>query len=131
MWPAVSWANVSDWGRAASARRSPSTSRARLPLTVDGRRYRLIMGIIGWILIGLIMGTIAKAVLPGLHEGGWLTTILLGIVGGLVGGFLGNLFFGVGIGHFFSIRTWVLAFVGSIIVLAIWGAIKGRTSTRA
>ena len=62
---------------------------------------------------------------------GWLTTILLGIVGGVVGGFLGNLFFGVGIGHFFSIRTWVLAFVGSIIVLAIWGAVKGRTSTRA
>ena len=89
------------------------------------------MGILGWILIGLIMGTIAKAVLPGLHQGGWLTTILLGIVGGLVGGFLGNLFFGVGIGHFFSIRTWLLAFVGSIIVLAIWGAVKGRTSTRA
>jgi len=100
-------------------------------LPVDRRRYRSIMGILGWILIGLIMGTIAKAVLPGLHQGGWLTTILLGIVGGVVGGFLGNLFFGVGIGHFFSIRTWVLAFVGSIIVLAIWGAVKGRTSTRA
>ena len=87
------------------------------------------MGIIGWILIGLIMGMIAKTVLPGLHQGGWLSTILLGIVGGLVGGFLGKLFFGVGLGTFFSIRTWVLAFVGSIIVLAIWGAIKGRTST--
>ena len=89
------------------------------------------MSILGWLLIGLIMGTIAKAVLPGLHRGGWFTTILLGIVGGLVGGFLGRTFFHTDLGSFFSIRTWVLAFIGSIIVLAIWGAIKGRTSTKA
>ncbi len=86
------------------------------------------MGIIGWILIGLIMGTIARAVLPGLADGGWITTILLGIVGGIVGGLIGKLAFGVGLGSFFSLRTWLLAFVGSIVVLAIWGAIKGRTS---
>ena len=88
------------------------------------------MGIIGWILIGLIVGAIAKAVLPGLHRGGWLTTMLLGIVGALVGGWLGGIFFHVGLGSFFSIRTWVLAFVGSIIVLAIWNAITGHGPLR-
>jgi uncharacterized membrane protein YeaQ/YmgE (transglycosylase-associated protein family) len=52
----------------------------------------------------------------------------MGIVGGIVGGLIGRLAFGVGLGSFFSLRTWLLAFVGSIVVLAIWGAIKGRTS---
>lgn len=56
--------------------------------------------------------------------------MLLGIVGGLVGGFLGSVFFDVGLGGFFSLRTWVLAFVGSLIVLVIWGALKGRTTTK-
>jgi uncharacterized membrane protein YeaQ/YmgE (transglycosylase-associated protein family) len=88
------------------------------------------MGLLGWLLIGLIMGSIAKAVLPGLSNGGWISTIVLGVVGAIVGGFLGKLVFGVGLSHFFSARTWGLAFVGSIIVLAIWGAIHGRTSTK-
>ncbi|HEU5484011.1 MAG TPA: GlsB/YeaQ/YmgE family stress response membrane protein [Microlunatus sp.] len=84
------------------------------------------MGIIGWILIGLIMGALAKAALNK-KSGGWLSTLLIGVIGALVGGFLGSVAFGRGIGSFFSPWTWLLAFVGSVIVLAIWSAISGRS----
>ncbi len=89
------------------------------------------MGILGWIILGLIMGALAKAVLPGRQGGGWLATLLLGVVGAIVGGLLGSLIFGRPLGEFWSLYTWLMAFVGSIIVLAIWGAIKGRSGSRA
>ena len=87
------------------------------------------MGIIGWILIGLIMGALAKAALN--RKGGtWVGSLLIGVVGALVGGFLGSIAFGRGIGSFWSPWTWLLAFVGSVIVLAVWGAISGRAPKR-
>ena len=91
---------------------------------------RLIaMGIIGWILIGLIMGALAKAALN--RKGGsWVGSLLIGVVGALVGGFLGSVAFGRGIGSFWSPWTWLLAFVGSVIVLAVWGAISGRAAPK-
>jgi uncharacterized membrane protein YeaQ/YmgE (transglycosylase-associated protein family) len=79
------------------------------------------MSIIGWIVLGLIAGAIAKAILPGRQSGGWLVTLLLGIVGALLGGFLGSALFGVTLGSFFEIRTWLLAIGGALIVLLIWG----------
>jgi uncharacterized membrane protein YeaQ/YmgE (transglycosylase-associated protein family) len=79
------------------------------------------MGIIGWIVLGLIAGAIAKAVLPGTQGGGWIVTLVLGVVGALLGGFLGSVIFGVGLQDFFSITTWLLAIGGSIIVLLIYG----------
>jgi uncharacterized membrane protein YeaQ/YmgE (transglycosylase-associated protein family) len=88
------------------------------------------MGIIGWIFLGLIAGAIAKAILPGKQRGGWLITILLGIVGALLGGFLGSAILNVGLGSFFEIRTWLLAIGGSLIVLLIWGLVT-RGSRRA
>ncbi|MHB1007754.1 MAG: GlsB/YeaQ/YmgE family stress response membrane protein [Propionibacteriaceae bacterium] len=78
------------------------------------------MGILGWIVLGLVAGAIAKAILPGSQGGGWIVTLLLGVVGALLGGFLGGLIFGVNLGSFFEIRTWLLAIGGSIIVLLIW-----------
>ena len=51
------------------------------------------MGIIGWILIGLIMGAIARAIVPGKQKGGWIVTLLLGIVGALLGGFIASAVF--------------------------------------
>ena len=81
------------------------------------------MGILGWIVLGLIVGAIAKAILPGRQRGGWLVTLLLGIVGALLGGFLGSAIFNVGLGSFFEIRTWLLAIAGSLIVLLIWGLV--------
>ncbi len=85
------------------------------------------MGILGWIVLGLIVGAIAKAILPGKQGGGWVVTLLLGIVGALLGGFLGSALFGVTLGSFFEIRTWLLAIGGALIVLLIWGfATRGR-----
>lgn len=88
------------------------------------------MTIIGWILLGLIAGAIAKAILPGAQGGGWIVTIILGIVGALLGGFLGSVLFGVGLEEFFSIQTWLLAIGGSILVLLIYGLVT-RGSRRA
>lgn len=88
------------------------------------------MGIIGWIVLGLIAGAIAKAILPGRQGGGWIITLILGIVGALLGGFLGSAIFGVDLGGFFDIRTWLLAIGGAIVVLLIYGLVT-RGSRRA
>ena len=85
------------------------------------------MGIIGWIILGLIAGAIAKLIMPGRQGGGWLITLVLGVVGALLGGFLGNLLFNRPIEEFFSIYTWLLAIGGALIVLLIYGlATRGR-----
>jgi len=87
------------------------------------------VGILGWIILGLAAGAIAKLILPGRQGGGWLITLLLGVVGALLGGFLGSVLFGVGLEDFWSIQTWLLAIVGAIIVLLIYGLVtRGRTS---
>ncbi len=88
------------------------------------------MSIIGWIILGLIAGAIAKAILPGTQGGGWLITLLLGVVGALLGGFLGSVLFGVGIEGFFDLSTWLLAIGGAILVLLIYGLVT-RSSRRA
>jgi uncharacterized membrane protein YeaQ/YmgE (transglycosylase-associated protein family) len=84
------------------------------------------MGIIGWIVLGLIVGAIAKLIIPGKDPGGILVTLLLGVVGAFLGGLLGNWLFGVGIERFWSLNTWILAVVGSVIVLGIYRLIAGR-----
>lgn len=84
------------------------------------------MGILGWIVLGLIAGAIAKLILPGKQGGGWIVTMLLGIVGALLGGWIGSMLFDVSIEEFWSLETWLLAIAGSIIVLLIWGLIFGR-----
>jgi uncharacterized membrane protein YeaQ/YmgE (transglycosylase-associated protein family) len=88
------------------------------------------MGILGWIVLGLIAGAIAKLILPGRQGGGWIITIVLGIVGAILGGFLGNLLFGVELGTFFDLRTWLLAIGGALVVLLIYG-LATRGSRRA
>jgi uncharacterized membrane protein YeaQ/YmgE (transglycosylase-associated protein family) len=88
------------------------------------------MGIIGWIVLGLVAGAIAKAILPGTQGGGWIITIVLGIVGALLGGFLGSVLFNVNISEFWSLQTWLLAIGGSILVLLIYGLLT-RGSRRA
>ena len=79
------------------------------------------MGIIGWIILGLIAGAIAKAIMPGKQGGGWITTILLGVVGAVLGGWIGSALFKVGINEFWSLSTWLLAIGGALLVLVIWG----------
>jgi len=84
------------------------------------------MGFIAFLILGLIAGAIAKAILPGRQGGGWLITLLLGVIGAFLGGWLGSLLFDVAITEFFSISTWLLAIGGSIIVLLIYGAVVNR-----
>ncbi|WGW12068.1 GlsB/YeaQ/YmgE family stress response membrane protein [Saxibacter everestensis] len=86
------------------------------------------MGFFGYIILGLIIGAIAKLILPGRQGGGWLSTLILGVVGALLGGLLGNLLFNVGLEEFWSLQTWLLALVGSLIVLVVWGFIKNRSA---
>ena len=81
------------------------------------------MGIIAWIVFGLIAGAIAKLILPGKQGGGWFITLLLGVVGALLGGWIGGLIFGRGLTEFWDLGTWLMAIAGSIIVLLIYGLI--------
>ena len=84
------------------------------------------MSFIAFIILGLIAGAIAKAILPGRMGGGWLITLILGVIGAFVGGWLGSLLFGVPLGEFFSISTWLLAIGGAIVVLLIYSAVTKR-----
>jgi uncharacterized membrane protein YeaQ/YmgE (transglycosylase-associated protein family) len=88
------------------------------------------MGFFAFLLLGLIAGAIAKAILPGRQAGGWFVTLLLGVVGALLGGWLGSVLFDRPLQDFFSIQTWLLAIGGSIIVLLIYGALTGRKGAR-
>ena len=81
------------------------------------------MSFLGFLLLGLIAGALAKAILPGRQGGGWLITLLLGVVGALLGGWLGGILFGANLQKFFSLQTWLLAIGGSIVVLLIYGAL--------
>ncbi|MGW8374730.1 GlsB/YeaQ/YmgE family stress response membrane protein [Streptomyces sp. ODS28] len=84
------------------------------------------MGIIAWIVIGLLAGAIAKALMPGKDPGGCVITMLIGVVGGLLGGWLGKVIFGVhSINGFFHLSTWIAAIIGSLIVLGIYRLVSG------
>jgi uncharacterized membrane protein YeaQ/YmgE (transglycosylase-associated protein family) len=76
------------------------------------------VGIIGWIIIGLLAGAIARWLMPGPDPMGWLGTIVLGIVGSLVGGTLLNLIFGGGLE--LSAAGILGSILGALIVLYLW-----------
>jgi uncharacterized membrane protein YeaQ/YmgE (transglycosylase-associated protein family) len=82
------------------------------------------MGIIGWILLGLIAGAIAKAIHPGDREpGGVLGTLAVGVFGALLGGFIASAL-GIGsIGSFFSLGTWLIAIGGALLLVTIFNAV--------
>lgn len=85
------------------------------------------MGIIGWIVLGLLAGLIAKAIMPGAERIGIILTTVLGVVGALLGGFLATaLGFGDPIDEFFDLSTWLAAVGGALIVLFLWNAISDR-----
>ncbi len=88
--------------------------------------------IIGLIIIGLVAGFIARALVPGRQSMSVLQTILLGIVGSFVGGFLGKLIFGRSSGDgFVQPSSWIGSIIGAIIVLVIYLAIKRRSGNGA
>ena len=91
-----------------------------------------ITSIVAWIVFGLIAGVIAKAIMPGNDPGGYIVTILLGIVGAVVGGFIGDALLGSGAaadrtGYGFSIYGLILSVIGAIVVLAIYRLATGRS----
>jgi uncharacterized membrane protein YeaQ/YmgE (transglycosylase-associated protein family) len=88
------------------------------------------MGFLGWIVLGLLAGAIAKLIMPGDDPGGIIVTILLGIVGAVIGGFLGSLIFGTGLQDFWSLQTWIVAIIGSLILLGGYRLIVGRRALR-
>lgn len=82
------------------------------------------MGIIGWIVFGLIAGVIAKLLMPGRDGGGFILTCILGIVGAVVGGWLATMF---GIGGSisgFNLHSFLVAVVGAIVVLVIFRLLR-------
>ena len=84
-----------------------------------------IGSIIGWLVIGLIAGALAKLIMPGKDPGGIIVTLLLGIVGAILGGWLGGLIFGQPL-QGFSFVSLILAIVGALIVLGIYRVVVGR-----
>lgn len=80
------------------------------------------MSILGWILFGLIVGAIAKLLMPGRDPGGWIVTILLGIAGSFVGGFLGQTLLGRGD----TTAGWIGAIIGAMLLLLIYRLVVGR-----
>jgi uncharacterized membrane protein YeaQ/YmgE (transglycosylase-associated protein family) len=89
------------------------------------------MGIIGWIILGLLAGVIAKAMLPGDDPGGLIVTALIGVVGAFIGGFIAKaLGFGDPIDEFFDLSTWLGAIIGSIVLLLVYRAVAGGTGRR-
>jgi uncharacterized membrane protein YeaQ/YmgE (transglycosylase-associated protein family) len=85
------------------------------------------MGILAWIVFGLIAGFLAKFLMPGKAPGGIIATIVLGIVGALVGGFLGHLM-GFGDLSGFDLRSMALAVGGAIVVLFLFGVVAKRAA---
>jgi len=81
------------------------------------------MGILGWIVFGLMVGVVAKFLMPGRDPGGFIVTILLGIVGAVVGGFLGR---AVGWYGPNDPVGFVMALVGAIVLLIAYRLIAGR-----
>ena len=75
------------------------------------------MGILSWILFGLVVGVIAKLLMPGRDPGGFIVTILLGIAGALIGGFVGRAlgFYGEN-----DSAGWIMSILGAIVLLALY-----------
>ena len=85
------------------------------------------MGILTWILLGLIVGFIAKLVMPGRDPGGVIITILLGIAGALLGGFIGSAL-GLGDVNGINLGSVVLASLGAILLLVIYRLTRRRVA---
>jgi uncharacterized membrane protein YeaQ/YmgE (transglycosylase-associated protein family) len=85
------------------------------------------MGILTWIVLGLIVGVLAKLVMPGKDPGGIIITILLGIAGALLGGFIANAM-GYGAVNGINLGSIVIAMLGAILLLVIYRLMRRRTA---
>ncbi|MDR1768910.1 MAG: GlsB/YeaQ/YmgE family stress response membrane protein [Propionibacteriaceae bacterium] len=82
------------------------------------------MGFISWIIMGLVAGLIARAILK--EQGGWLSSLVVGCLGAVVGGWIGDVAFNRGSLSFWSLGSWLLAIGGSVLVLWGWSKLSRR-----
>jgi uncharacterized membrane protein YeaQ/YmgE (transglycosylase-associated protein family) len=83
------------------------------------------MGILAWIIFGLLAGIVAKLIMPGKDPGGFIITIIIGIAGAMLGGFISTLF-GLGDISGFDLRSFAIAVLGALLLLFIYHRIRGR-----
>jgi len=88
------------------------------------------MGILSWIVVGLIAGVLAKWIMPGRDPGGIIMTILIGIVGAIIGGFLVGVVVGGDPVSGINITTILVATLGAVVLLAIYRWFAGRSASR-
>jgi uncharacterized membrane protein YeaQ/YmgE (transglycosylase-associated protein family) len=84
-----------------------------------------VMGLLSWIVFGLIAGAIAKFLMPGKDPGGCFITIIVGVIGAVLGGFIATQLNMGGISGF-DLRSFCIAVLGSILLLVVWRLISGR-----
>jgi uncharacterized membrane protein YeaQ/YmgE (transglycosylase-associated protein family) len=90
------------------------------------------MGIIAWIILGLVAGLLANVLVPGRRSEGLILTCVIGIVGALLGGWVATKLFHVHSLHgFFNLSTWITAIVGAAVLLLVYHLITGRSSRRS
>ena len=92
------------------------------------------MVVIGWIIVGLLAGALAKIILPGKQGGGWISTMLLGLIGAFAGGLLFGLFGRKGIGAVFSDPwswgSFFIAVIGAVVFSFVWGLLTKNKAGR-
>ena len=90
------------------------------------------MGIIAWIILGLVAGLLANVLVPGRRSEGLILTCVIGIVGALLGGWVATKLFHIHSLHgFFNLSTWITAIVGAAVLLLVYHLITGRSSSRS
>jgi uncharacterized membrane protein YeaQ/YmgE (transglycosylase-associated protein family) len=88
------------------------------------------VSILAWIAFGFLAGAVARWATPGKHPRGCIVTIAVGIAGAFIGGVAGNLLFGTRVSWSFSLRPFLVAVVGAIVLLLILQALEGRHERR-
>jgi uncharacterized membrane protein YeaQ/YmgE (transglycosylase-associated protein family) len=88
------------------------------------------MGILSWVVFGLLAGLVARAVTPGRHAIGCLPTLAVGLVGALVGGLVGQVVLGHKVRYGWHLGPFLLAVVGAVVLLLALEALAGRRRRR-
>ena len=83
------------------------------------------MGILAWIVFGLLAGWVAKMLVPGSDPQGCIITMVIGVLGAVIGGFIGS-WLGFGAVTGFNLKSFLIAVVGSVLLLALYHLVRGR-----
>jgi uncharacterized membrane protein YeaQ/YmgE (transglycosylase-associated protein family) len=84
------------------------------------------MSLLAWIVLGLIAGLVARALVPGRGPGGCVVTVLVGVAGALLGGWLSTLLGFGGLAGGLDLRNLIIAVLGAIVLLVLWRLLTGR-----